>query len=325
VGVKSLEILAFRKEEVEVKGKAKRLSRREFVAQSVKGSVIAIAGMGVSGRAFGNAISMDDRPAAPQEKAGRMKLGLVTYNLAKDWDVDTIIQRCQQTGFQGVELRSTHAHKVESNLSQGERKAVKAKFDASKVALVSLGTAFEYHSPDATVLQKNIDGTKEYLRLARDLGCQGIKVRPNRLPPEVPYEKTIRQIGESLRACGDAARKLGVELWMEVHGRETSHLPTIRKILDVASHPFVKICWNCNPSDVVDGSVKQNFELVKEKFGSVHMRDLYDRNYPYTELFGLLKKIGFDGYCFAEISGSADPLRVMRYYRALWELMVHVA
>ncbi len=308
----------------------KGISRREFVAQSVKGSVIAIAGLGISREALGKADSQRSRegsPAMMQKRAGNMKLGLVTYNLAKDWDVDTIIKRCGQTGFQGVELRSTHAHKVESNLSEGERKAVRAKFEASKVELVSLGTAFEYHSPDPAVLRKNIEGTKEYLRLAHELGCRGIKVRPNRLPPEVPYEKTIRQIGESLHECGDFAQKLKVEIWVEVHGRGTSQVPVIRKIFDVANHPFVKVCWNSNPTDIPPGrdSVKQNFELVKEKIGSVHIHDLYDRNYPYIELFGLLKKCGFDGYSFAEIQGSADPLRVMRYYKTLWELMVSVA
>ena len=42
-----------------------------------------------------------------------MKLGLVTYNMAKDWDIPTIINNCTETGFEGVELRTTHAHKVE--------------------------------------------------------------------------------------------------------------------------------------------------------------------------------------------------------------------
>ena len=46
-----------------------------------------------------------------------MQLGLVTYLLGKDWDVATLIENCTNTGFQGVELRSTHAHGVESDLS----------------------------------------------------------------------------------------------------------------------------------------------------------------------------------------------------------------
>ena len=33
-----------------------------------------------------------------------LELGLVTYNLAKSWDLDTIIRRCEETGFKAVEL-----------------------------------------------------------------------------------------------------------------------------------------------------------------------------------------------------------------------------
>ena len=42
-----------------------------------------------------------------------MKLGIVTYNIGKDWDLDTLIANCEGTGFDGVELRTTHAHGVE--------------------------------------------------------------------------------------------------------------------------------------------------------------------------------------------------------------------
>jgi len=304
-----------------------QMSRRRFVSQALKGAAVGAAAWNLPiGSADGAApASANDERGGRKSERARMKLGLVTYNLAKDWDVDTIIKRCEETGFEGVELRTTHAHKVEASLSGEERRAVRAKFEASKVTLVSLGTAFEYHSPDEAMVRKNVDGTKEYLQLARDLGCRGIKVRPNGLPKEVPVEKTLRQIGESLRECGEAAERLGVEIWLEVHGQGTSHVPNIRKILDVASHRFVKVCWNSNPTDVVDRSVKQSFEPVKEKIGSVHMRDLDDRDYPYVELFGLLKKSEFEGYCFAEIPESTDPVRLMRYYRALWELMVSVA
>ena len=47
-----------------------------------------------------------------------MKLGTVTYNLARNWDISTIIKRCSATGFKGVELRTTHAHKVEVDPSK---------------------------------------------------------------------------------------------------------------------------------------------------------------------------------------------------------------
>jgi sugar phosphate isomerase/epimerase len=118
-----------------------------------------------------------------------MKLGLVTYNMAKDWDIDTIIKTCAATGFEGVELRTTHAHGVEVTLSADERKAVKKRFADSPIELCGLGSAFEYHAIDEDELRRNIEGTKEYAKLAYDVGAPGIKVRPNGLQEEAGIPK----------------------------------------------------------------------------------------------------------------------------------------
>jgi sugar phosphate isomerase/epimerase len=64
-----------------------------------------------------------------------MKLGLVTYNMAKDWDLPTLIEKCRSTGFEAVELRTTHAHGVEPSLSAAERQAVRRQFEGSGVRL----------------------------------------------------------------------------------------------------------------------------------------------------------------------------------------------
>ncbi|REK11917.1 MAG: hypothetical protein DWQ37_12910 [Planctomycetota bacterium] len=127
-----------------------------------------------------------------------MQLGLVTYQWGKDWDLPTVIKNCEETGFAGVELRSTHKHGVEPSLSAGQRKEVAQRFADSEVALVGLGTACEYHSPDPAELKKNIEETKAFIHLCHDVGGSGIKVRPNGLPAGVPQAKTIEQIGQAL-------------------------------------------------------------------------------------------------------------------------------
>jgi sugar phosphate isomerase/epimerase len=249
-----------------------------------------------------------------------MKLGLVTYNMAKDWDVDTTIQMCEKTGFAGVELRTTHAHKVEVNLSADERKAVKQKFASSKVELVGLGSTFEYHSTDQAEVRKHIDGTKEYVVLAHDVGAPGVKVRPNGLPQDVPVEKTLEQIGLALKECGKFAENYGVEIRLEVHGGGTSHVPYVRQILDVADCKNVVACWNSNGGEVENGSIKNNFNYLTGRIGLVHINELYT-SYTWRELFQLLHQSGFKGFTLAEIAGSSDPERVMRYYKATWDLL----
>ena len=248
----------------------------------------------------------------------KMHLGTVTYNLAKDWDVATIIKNCTAAKFEGVELRTTHKHGVEITLSKAERAEIKKRFADSPVKLWSLGSAFDYHTTDQTRLRKDIDATKEYMLLAEDVGATGVKVRPNGLPKEVPVEKTLEQIGRSLRELGEFGASHGQEIRLEIHGRGTDHVPHIKTIMDVANHPKVGVCWNSNPADLDAPGFDANFDLVKNKIFTVHLRDLYLEDYPFRRLFARLNETGFTGFCFAEIPESTDPVRIMHYYRSLW-------
>jgi sugar phosphate isomerase/epimerase len=256
--------------------------------------------------------------ARPTSAPGRLKVGTVTYNVAKDWDVPTIIKNLTEVGMDAVELRTTHKHGVEISLSPSERAEVKKRFDDSPVKIGGLGTTCEYHAPEPAVVRKNIEETKAWVSLARDLGAPGVKVRPNGLAKGVPEEKTLEQIGKALAECGAAAQDNGVKIQLEVHGQETSRLPRIRKIMDFAgNHPGVLVCWNSNPTDLLDGGFDENFRLVRDQIGQVHMRDLFV-DYPWRKLIGGLTAMKFQGYCFAEIPESADPVRVLKYFRAVF-------
>ncbi|MSU63978.1 MAG: sugar phosphate isomerase/epimerase [Pedosphaera sp.] len=247
-----------------------------------------------------------------------MRLGTVTYNLAKDWNIETIIKHCTEAKFQGVELRTTHAHGVEVNLSKQQRAEVKKRFADSPVLLWSLGSVFDYHTTDSSRLRQDIEASKEYIALAHDVGATGVKVRPNGLPKEIPVEKTLEQIGRSLQELGKFAAQYNQQIRLEVHGTSTSQLPHIRKIMDIADHPLVGVCWNSNQTDLDGAGFDANFDLVKHKIFTVHLRDLFLEEYPFRKLFTRLNEINFTGFTFAEIPESTDPVRVMKYFRALW-------
>jgi sugar phosphate isomerase/epimerase len=297
-------------------------SRRQFIQHTA---------LGCGALALGPAALLAAEKQSPANKAAakkagqsfvrgksQMKLGMVTFNLGKSWDIPTIIKNCSETGFEGVELRATHAHGVEVTLNKAERAEVRKQFADSPVALASMGSAFDYHTPDQAKLKRDIEATKEYIVLAQDVGATGVKVRPNALPPEVPEQKTLEQIGRSLREVGEFARNHGQQIRLEVHGQGTSLLPNIRKIMDVANHPAVGVCWNCNQADLAGAGFDANFDLVKHKMFTVHLRDLFVEEYPFRRLFARLKEIGFKGFTFAEIPETPDGPRVMRYFRSQW-------
>jgi sugar phosphate isomerase/epimerase len=260
-------------------------------------------------------------PQTPTARSARqgLKLGTVTYEIARDWDVPTIIKNLTDVGMDAVELRTSHKHGVEISLQSSARAEVRKRFADSPVKIGGLGTTCEYHSPDQAVVRANIDETKEWVKLAHDIGSPSVKVRPNGLPKEVPENTTLEQIGKALRECGAFAHDLGVHIQLEVHGPETSRLPRIRRILDYGgNHPGVRVCWNSNPSDLVDGGFEPAFRLVKDQIGQVHMRDLFLEEYPWRALIAALSEMKFQGYCFAEIPASADPVRVLKYFRGLF-------
>jgi sugar phosphate isomerase/epimerase len=267
--------------------------------------------------------------ARAADEIARFKLGLVTYNVPKDWDLPTLLQVCKEVGIAAVECRTTHKHGVEPTLSPDQRKDVKKQFADSGVVFWGCGSVSEFHSPDPAVVKKNVEECKQFVQLVRDLGGKGVKVRPNGVPKDADPQKTFEQIGKALAECGKAAADAGVEIWVEVHGGVTQVPKNMRAIMDACGHPAVGVCWNSNPPDVEDGSVKASFELLKPFIKSCHINDLENDargRYPYRELFKLLRGAGYDRYTLCEV-GTAYPdvakgTEFLRKYRELWEKLV---
>lgn len=242
------------------------------------------------------------------------KLGLVTYQWGKDWDLPQLIANCEKTGLMGVELRTQHAHGVEITLNTARRAEVRKRFADSPVKCIGYGSNFEYHSPDQAKLRQNIEQTKEYIKLCKDIGATGIKVKPNNLPPEVPKEKTIAQIAASLNEVGKFAQEYGQLVRVEAHGPVTQEPVNMKAIFDQVTEPNVKICWNSNDVDLLTPGLEANFNMLKEWIGdTVHVRELNQGKYPYQQLINLLARINFKGWVLLEASSEpADRIAAIK-------------
>lgn len=260
-------------------------------------------------------------PAAPQTTwfpKGDFRLGSVTYNLLKDYDVETIIRTLETVGFEAVELRTEHKHGVEPSLPTAERTRIRRRFEGSKVRLLSYGTICRFQSPDPAERKRQLDIARQFVDLAHDTGAVGIKLQPMGLPADVPQETAIQYFGASMRELGDYGASRGIEIWMEVHGNGTQNPPVAAALLRAAGHQNVGACWNCNPPDVQNGSVKESFALLQPWIRNVHLHELSDDRYPFRELFALLRQSGYNRYTLAEVAESKEPERYMRNFKALW-------
>ena len=174
----------------------------------------------------------------------------------KDWDLETLIKNLEAPASR---RRTAHAAQARRRALALRRRAGAGTrtVSSSKVRLLSYGihvrvSLARRRGARARTSRK----AKRWIDLAHDTGAWGVKVRPNGLPEGVPRETTISRIGECLRELGEYGAGRGVEIWMEVHGRGTQDPPVSAAIMKAAKHDNVGVCWNSNPTDIVNGSIK---------------------------------------------------------------------
>src|SRR6478736_1089850 len=290
------------------------LTRRDFLASAAAtGAACAIhSSQPASARAA------DDPPA--------IAYGLVTYMWGAEWDLPTLLENCKKTNVLGVELRTTHAHKVEPDLNDQQRSEVAKRFSDAGVTCVGIGSDERLCSPDPAALKKAIEKTKEFVRLSHDIGGSGVKVKPNDFHPPVPQEQTIEQIGKALNELGAYAAGFGQQIRLEVHG-QCAPLPTIKKIMDIATNDNVFICWNSNKGDLAGDGLEKNFNLVRNRFGStLHVREFTAPDYPWQELFNLLVKTKWEGWMLCEaVVKVPDKVAALAEQRKTFDVLLKKA
>ncbi len=257
-------------------------------------------------------------------KGSKMKLGLVTYLWAKDWDIPTIIKNCTETNILGVELRVEHAHGVTLDLNAAQRDEVRKKFADSPVEIIGMGTNEQYDWPDPQRLKESIETTKKWLQLSKDIGGSGVKVKPNAFHEGIPKEKTLEQIGKALNELGEYAMNMGQQIRLEVHGNGTQELPNIKQIMDQVHNKGSRVCWNCNDQDLDGRGLEYNFNLVKDKFGDTcHVRELNVGDYPYQKLMDLFVQIDYPGWILLECrTDPDDKVAALKEQHRVFEEMI---
>lgn len=287
-------------------------NRRQFLQTSVLLGTTVVAG-GPLAALRGAA----DKPGS------KMQLGFCTYLWGQDWDLPTLIANCEKAEVLAVETRTEHAHGVEPSLTESQRADVRKRFADSRVQLLGPGTNEAYHYPDPAQLNKAIERTKAFIKLSHDCGGSGVKVKPNDLPKNVPQEKTVAQIGQSLNVVGKFAADYGQEIRLEVHG-SCAPLPIMKQIMDHVDQSNVRVCWNCNADDLKGDGLAHNFGLVKDRFGATaHIRELNVGDYPYQELMELLVAMDYPGWVLLECrTKPADRVAAMQEQKKLFAEMV---
>lgn len=240
-----------------------------------------------------------------------MKLSIMTYQIAKDWDLETYLAVARETGCAGVEFRVEleYKHGVELERTPEERQAIREKCVQAGIEVACVATGCRFHFPEPEERAEQVALAKQYVTLAAEVGAPRIRVFGNDLPREVEKRQVVGFVGNALREIAEFAEPLGVDVLLEMHG-DFNDWRTATAAAEWANHERVGIIYNCDQRDIVDGSVRECLEGIQHLLRHVHFHSLL-ADYPYKELLGLLKGTGYEGFLSAELPASDDSETVM--------------
>jgi sugar phosphate isomerase/epimerase len=242
-----------------------------------------------------------------------MRLSLLTYNMARNWELPKILEFARQAGFAGIELRteSKHKHGLDLETEPQARREIRDRVQDAYLEVACIGVSSRFETLDTTKRREIVDRTKRYNELAADVKCRRLRVVGNDMPKQgldgdapPDRERVIHYVGDALRELAEFAEPHNVDVLLEMHG-QFNYWHFTRAAVEHADHPRVGIVYNSDNKDMVGGSVASTYNRVRRLVRHVHMHE-FTRGYPYVELFGLLQRDGYDGYLSSEL-GTEIP------------------
>src|SRR5688572_25560593 len=216
------------------------LTRREFLAASTAGAVLASGGI----------IAGDELP-----KPGiRNPLAVSTYSFwqfrhAELRDIEKCIDLAAEWGFDGVEI----LHRQMTNEENGYLQKLKKRAFVNGLALMGFSTHQGFVSPKEEERKKNIDHTIHCIELAYALGIPTMRINTGRWGTSKDFDELMKNRGieprlegysdddgfgwviDSFEKCLPTAEKYGVLLGLENHwglGRTADGVMRIVKAID---------------------------------------------------------------------------------------------
>ncbi len=240
-----------------------------------------------------------------------MKLAFTTLG-CPDWDMDTIISRAVEYGFDGVDFRG---YGNELDIYKLPEFAARAQETAARFAEAGLevpcfsSSAYVYRDPE-----KAIREITAYAALCLAFGSSCIRIFGGNID-DTPREEAIRTAVRTLRQAAPIARDHNVKLVLETHDAwtETRH---VAAVLEAVDSPAVGALWDINhPYRFADEDPETSWKNIGPWVAYTHWKDsittpegkhpfedcLFGQgDLPLGDILGLLRSGGYDGYLTLE-------------------------
>ncbi len=236
-----------------------------------------------------------------------MKIGFSSL-VCPVWDLESILNRASELGFDGVELRGLggelHLPLVPELAADPD--ALRRRFEQRNLELVCLGASSTMDSRNrrAAAVQKGV--LVEFIELAARLGCPFVRIYVGEVQRRDHRRKALARIAGALESLVSVLSRNRVTLLVE-NGGDFPDSEAMWFLSDAVGHPAVRICWNqCHAMTVLERATS-SIPRLGGKIGLVHICDAsFDEQ-------GVLLDYKPLGEGDVEVAGQINLLRGLLY------------
>ena len=245
-----------------------------------------------------------------------MKLAFSTLG-CPEWDMDTIISRAMEYGFDGVDFRG---YRGELDVFKLDEFSTKARENAQRfrdahleIPCFSSSVRISFDS-SASKRDKNINELKSYARLCEIFNASYIRIFGGHFA-EIHREQAVEIAAKELKQLATIAEDFNVMLLLETHDDWLDcHL--LKSLMEQVDSPSVGILWDTHhPYRFVGEEPTETWQTIGKWIRYTHWKDSYsdesaeegyrlcligDGDTPLTRIYSVLKDGNYDGYMTLE-------------------------
>ncbi|NLF32284.1 MAG: sugar phosphate isomerase/epimerase [Planctomycetes bacterium] len=238
-----------------------------------------------------------------------MKLAFTTLGCT-GWDLDTIIARAVEYGYDGVDFRGYRGELKIYELPEftADLEATVAKFDDAGLDVPCLSTSARVCADPAGAIEE----VRRYAPLCEAFGATMMRVFGGPLG-EMSREQAIDATADTLRAAGAIAADYGAAVLLETHDAwpDGRHL---KAVMERAGSDAVGVLWDVmHPFNAVGETPAATTALLGRWIrythfkdarrggdGKLHLCPIGEGDLPLADCVAQLRAIGYDGWLTLE-------------------------
>jgi L-ribulose-5-phosphate 3-epimerase len=292
-------------------------SRRQFLGRALTGGAAT---------AIIPSLAFAETPVpAP---APRIKLSISSYSYwhfkGDKFPIEKVIDEAAKIGVEGIDI----LHRQMNGEDNAYIQKLKRHAFVNGITFTCLSIHQSFVSPDKEFLKKEIDHTKNCIRLAAKMGIPALRLNSGRWGTIKSFDDLMKNRGiepvlsgyteddgfkwciDSIQQCLPTAEEHGVLLALENHWGLCSTPEGQLRIKKAIDSPWLGIMMDTgnfleNPYDKLEMlAPSTNFVQAKTYYGG---GEWYSLDLDYKRIFNILKKVNYQGYVSLEFEGKEDP------------------